>query len=541
MQPSGPCPAKVMVVGEAPGEWEARQGRPFVGPSGAELDRMLHEAGLLRSQCFVTNVCSERPPGNDVSLWVKHTKGRPKEPGDWSLVQGKWLTSPVVSGLDRLQKEIALCNPEVIIPLGNLALWALTGKWGITDWRGSIFDVEGRTVIPTYHPAAVLRQYDWRFITVHDLRRAASALKQKPESPAYNFLLRPSLDDTLRCLGNLQKIVENTPLEISVDIETRWGHIACIGLAWTEADSICIPFMCIERRDGYWLPEEEALIVHSLYRLLTHRNCRVIGQNFLYDTQYIYRHWHFIPNFSFDTMLGHHVCFPGLPKGLDFLSSLYCRFHLFWKAESKEWHQTMAEDILWAYNCKDCVITLECARAIRETISKLGLEAPATRQMKLFWSALRAMIRGVRVDAARRARLQVELNEALREREAWFEQVLGHSLNIRSPLQMKKLFYDDLGQKPVLHRKTRQPTLDDDALDKIQSREPLLRPLIEKIRECRSIGVFLSTFVNAQPDVDGRMRSSFNPAGTETFRFNSSMNAFGSGMNLQNIPKGDEE
>lgn len=530
-----------MIVGEAPGEWEIRQGRPFVGASGAELDKMLHEAGLLRSQCFVTNVCLERPPGNDVSLWVKNTKGRPKEPGDWQQIRGKWVLPPVAAGLDRLQREIALCNPEVIIPLGNLALWAITDKWGITDWRGSMFDLEGRTVIPTYHPAAVLRQYDWRFITVHDLRRAAAALSARPKSPAYNFTLRPSFEAAVRCLDNLFALVENAPLKLSVDIETRWGHIACIGLAWTKTDAICIPFMCIERKDGYWLPEEEAALIYRLYRLLTHPNCRVIGQNFLYDTQYIYRHWHFVPNFDFDTMLGHHVCFPGLPKGLDFLSSLYCEHHLFWKAESKEWHQTMAEDILWAYNCKDCVITLECANAIRETLRTLGLEGPAQQQMELFWCALRAMIRGIRVNAGKRAELQRELNAALAERESWIERVVGHPLNIRSPLQMKKFFYDDLGQKPVLHRKTRQPTLDDDALDKIQVREPLLGPLIERIRECRSIGVFLGTFVNAQPDIDGRMRSSFNPGGTETFRFSSSTNAFGSGMNLQNIPKGDEE
>jgi len=75
-------------------------------------------------------------------------------------------------------------------------------------------------------------------------------------------------------------------------------------------------------------------------------------------------------------------------------------------------------------------------------------------------------------------------------------------------------------------------------LRKIAEREPLLLPITRKIAELRSLGVFLSTFVNAPLDIDSRMRCSFNIAGTETYRFSSSKNAFNSGLNLQNIPKG---
>jgi DNA polymerase-1 len=118
--------------------------------------------------------------------------------------------------------------------------------------------------------------------------------------------------------------------------------------------------------------------------------------------------------------------------------------------------------------------------------------------------------------------------------------VLGQPLNIKSPLQMKDLFYRVLAQKEVLSRKTRSPTCDDAALERISSREPLLLPLCNVIRELRSLGVFRSTFLEAPVDYDERMRCSFNIAGTETYRFSSSENAFGSGMNLQNIPSGDE-
>jgi DNA polymerase I-like protein with 3'-5' exonuclease and polymerase domains len=80
-----------------------------------------------------------------------------------------------------------------------------------------------------------------------------------------------------------------------------------------------------------------------------------------------------------------------------------------------------------------------------------------------------------------------------------------------------------------------------ECLEKVAAREPLLRPLVDKIEEYRSIGVFLSNFLADKRDKDGRLRSAFNIGGTYTFRFSSNENAFGSGLNLQNIPGEDKD
>ena len=93
-------------------------------------------------------------------------------------------------------------------------------------------------------------------------------------------------------------------------------------------------------------------------------------------------------------------------------------------------------------------------------------------------------------------------------------------------------------KKEIFNRKTGTITLNDEALQKMAQREPMLRPLVRRITEHRSLGVFLSTFVGARLDKDQRLRCSYNIAGTETFRLSSSANAFDSGLNLQNIPKG---
>lgn len=544
IRPTGPCPAKIMIVGEAPGEREVAEGQPFVGFSGQELSKMLQEAGIMRSECFITNVVRIRPPGNDINAFIAQRKSDIS--AQHIMMRDKFVLPAVRDGFELLKREIEMCQPNVIIAFGNVALWALTGQWGVTSWRGSVMECDLELaldykpkVVPTYHPASILRQWSWRQIAVHDLRRAASQSKfREILRPDYKFVIRPDYSTVLTILHQLYQQVCERPGKIAVDIETRAGHIACIGLAWSDTEALCIPIMCVERPDGYWPLEQEAAISFALYQLLTHPNCEVIGQNFSYDAQYFYRHLHFIPRLKRDTMLTQHTLFSNLPKGLDFLSSMYCEHHLYWKDEGKEWDAKTGEDQLWTYNCKDAVITFEVDTAQQAAVDQMRLREVHDFQQKLFWPVLDSMNRGLRVDTSRRGDFAFTLQEEIAKREQWLIDTLGEPLNIKSPLQMKRMFYETLGQKPVLSRKTGTVTCDDEALRKIAEREPLLLPVTKKIAELRSLGVFLSTFVNAPLDIDGRMRCSFNIAGTETYRFSSSKNAFGSGLNLQNIPKG---
>lgn len=205
----------------------------------------------------------------------------------------------------------------------------------------------------------------------------------------------------------------------------------------------------------------------------------------------------------------------------------------------------MSNDLLWQYNCLDCVRTREVGEVSAETIKTMGLEAVEAFQQKMFWPVLEAMKRGVRIDKKRRDQFAMTLQEEMAAREEYFKTVLGHTLNPRSSSQMCKLFYEDLRQPANISRgKAGIPghlSCDDEALTKIGLREPILRPLLRKIAEYRSLGVFLSTFVMAPLDYDDRMRTSYNICGTESFRLNSGENAFGSGTNLQNVPMGGEE
>lgn len=131
----GPPDAKLMLVGEAPGEDEDAQGRPFVGRSGQLLDRILESVGLHRDDVYITNMVKYRPPGN-----------RNPTPQEISL------SEPL------LLEQIKLVQPQIIATLGNVPTQYFVGtKDGITKTHGNWFDWHGVKVFPLYHPAYLLR------------------------------------------------------------------------------------------------------------------------------------------------------------------------------------------------------------------------------------------------------------------------------------------------------------------------------------------------------------------------------------------------
>lgn len=542
-----------MIVGEAPGNSEVRSLEPFTGVSGQELTKMLHEAGIIRTECFITNVCKYQPPGNRMSEWLIEQKTKGRATG-WPERYSRFMAPQVGEGLAELAQEIERVKPNLIIALGATALWALTGETAITKWRGSMLETlpefGSRKLIPTYHPAAILRMWSWRFIAVHDLRRCEhesdTPLRLVPKQ---NFLIRPSFETARGTLSDLILRAEQGPLPLSVDIETRAHHIACIGFAWTNEDAICIPLMCVERPEGYWSEAEEGALILLMKELIEHPNVRVIGQNFLYDLQYLIRYWGIWCEVYMDTMLAHHTCFPGTQKGLDYLSSLYCANYTYWKDEGKEWDASIPEEQMWVYNCKDCINTFEVAQVLERTIDQCGLRQQWRAQMALFTPVLKMMLRGVNIDKRRRQAMSMDLLNAITSREEFLTTVTCYTVPgvkstkpwWRSPQQAMRLFYGEMGFPVQKKKGTGKPTADANALTTLAKREPLLLPIVNAVVELRSLGVFLNTFVKAPLDSDGRMRCSYNIAGTETFRFSSSANAFGSGTNLQNIPAGNED
>lgn len=570
---SGPPDSPIAIVGEAWGLDELAAEKPFVGSSGKELDRILAEAGINRADCFCTNVVADRPSGNEMWRFF-HPENDHDDSGNL-VVRGLRPSSRVVGELDRLRRQLAAHPRSLVIGCGNYALWALTPHAGVNpakaetggrktpngimNWRGSMtYTDAGQKFLPIIHPAAILRQWENRAVTVHDLKARVPLARSgdwRPKIPP--VVWAPPTFDQARGRINawLADASAGRIIELATDIETAKGLITCIGFADTPNFAMTVPFVRLtpERTfDSYWTLREEVTLVRLLHRLLTHPNIRIIGQNFIYDTQYI-QHWlGTTPRLWFDTMLGHHLCFPGTPKGLDYLSSLYVKYHWYWKDDSKEWDLKGDLAQLLQYNALDNLRTIECAVSIREVITKMGMDALWEERLYVNNFCLRMMNRGVAVDRERRSRLNAELIAKQKEISAWLEKIFPqHYLDFclgpqktpwyRSPSQQQVVFGELLGMPLPKSRKTGNTTMAKEAIEALPKRHPAFRRVFEALGVLRSIGVFQSTFTSAGLDPDMRMRSSYNPAGTETFRLSSSKNAFGRGANLQNIPTGDEE
>jgi DNA polymerase I-like protein with 3'-5' exonuclease and polymerase domains/uracil-DNA glycosylase len=548
---TGPTNAKIAIVGEFPHEQDLLRGMPFCGGPGLELSKMLAEAGIHRESCYVTMVMNDRVAGSRVEGCIAAAK---KDVTTRHVpFQGKMVLSSVVEGAERLKKELELLKPNVVCAVGNLSLFVLTGQWGVNDWRSSIMEstlIPGLKVIPTLSPAVLFAQWSRRPLIVHDLKRVARQSAMPGITRVhYSTVIRPSFTkatDTLRNLIEKAECAMNDggKMKLGADIETRAGHIACIAFAWSKTEAICIPLMCQHNPEGYWSEAEEAQLVMMMCVLMS--KVTIIGQNWNYDAQYIYRHWHFLCPDVEDTMIMQHSCFSSLEKNLSFLSSMYLEDHLHWKDDRTNWTvgpKGEGEDKFWDYNCTDAIRTLAIYEVLTHVVKSMGMVEVNAFQQSLASVVLRTLNLGIRMDQEARAALSIEIQQQVLEREQWLLQATGQSLNIKSPKQMQEFFYLDMGQKEV---KIRRPggimgvTTNDEALHKIAAREPILLPVTRKIAELRSLGVFHSTFVQVALDVDQRLRTDLKICGTETYRFASSKNAFGTGTNFQNIPKGGE-
>jgi DNA polymerase len=151
----GPVGAKVMFVGEGPGEQEDRTGRPFVGPAGQLLDRMIEAMKLGREDCYIANVVKCRPPGNATPV------------PEWTVACAPYL-----------ERQIELVRPRVLVALGTPAANFLTGTaLGVVRLRGRLHRRGDIPLVVTYHPAALLRDPGLKRFAWEDLKMVMARLR----------------------------------------------------------------------------------------------------------------------------------------------------------------------------------------------------------------------------------------------------------------------------------------------------------------------------------------------------------------------------
>ena len=493
---SGPIGAKLMILGDCPNSQETAGGKSFTGSTGRELDHLLTDAGIRRSDCWLTTVSKYEVPPNFPGKKIPFA------------IRARNVDIDMEAQLHELQLEINEIKPNCILALGSSALWALSGKTKIGDFRGSIMHGMGVKFVPTYRPADLLHQtqgaefkgYWNRQVMVFDFKRA------KHQS-TFSELILPSR--TLEICRNSAQLAEfrdryKDKIRMAVDIEANGTCIpVCIGLSLNKQHGMTVPLW---NCDGISTIPDSDLVQCWLIlsEMLYEKN--IVGQNFNYDRDKIKRLGFIIRNLASDTMLKAHAINPEFPKGLAFNTSLYTE-EPFYKDEGM-YHGSITD--LLTGCARDACVTLEVDENMDADLDELGMrrffENFLMKLPDIYWSIEN---QGFKVDINERDRL-------LRKYVEWDERVryelfklVGAEINVNSPTQVAVLLWDNL----KLPRKNTTGEEDITALLNSPSaiKKPEHRKICELILEDRRVRKSISTYLMALPDYDGRMRTTYFP------------------------------
>ncbi len=491
---------KLMIVGEAPGHQEELEGLPFVGGAGRYLNYLLSRAHIVREACYITNTTLCRPPLNEMRREY------------------------MLACRERLLETVRRVNPNCILALGNWALEALTGKsLSITKYRGSVLEaVTGHKVIPTLHPAALMRQGEMKEVVVCDLKKVAKHMEYREkflDSEDFRVLLT---------VKEVEEFVSKcwSQKRVALDTETEDGVIVCMSFSFEKGVSYVIPFLGYQSRQ-VWSPQDLEHIT-SLLTSLLESDREWIMHNAVFDLSALKEHGVVLGGQVSDSLLYHHVLYSELPHSLGFVASLYAETP-YWKDDPKteegEWValSEVPEDVLWEYNARDSAVTLRVFDELAKEVRELGLEATA----KLYSSLTRVVSEmnssGLMVDRDALERVREESRARLEEAQKRVFELVGHEFNLASPKELAYILYDELHIPPPQGKKSTDAATLRRLLTKYKD-SPLLNSILDWRKEAKA----LSSFLDPPLDSEGRVHSTFSLHGTASGRLSSKQ------PNLQN-------
>jgi len=520
--------ARYIIIGEQPGRKEIRYGRPFIGPAGKELTDNLQAVGINRSgDCYLTNVIKDLD--HPLSWYIKFSN------------KGPLLSKPGVEYLRMLENELKQSRENVVlIPMGNVALYALCARSGITKWRGSILqpttiEKHNRWVVPTFHPATVIPpkcQYLNKILIQQDFKRSKDIYNNGYTEFKRKISIKPTFTESIAFLNEVtRRGLDGQVIYYDIEIDRYNKQLTCISFAWSRIAATSIPF--IDSQGDYFSIGQESEIINRIGQILENPDIKKCGQNLVFDSTFLLRRYGIHSVNMEDTMIAQQILMPEFRKGLDLIASIWTEIP-YYKAEGKEflagfgaWEQG------WNYNAMDSITCAEAYPRQMGQISKQKNEETYKRQRRLIEPLAFMMEKGIKIDVEGMTQEYNDLEVKIAEKEQELNTLAGRPLNARSPKQLCSYFYDEKGL-PAYKSKTGGRSTNEIAMKR------LIRKGVKEaqyVLDVRRLTKLRSTYLDpTKVDSDGRMRCAYNPVGTLFSRLSSSENIFGSGNNLQNQP-----
>lgn len=540
MDSSGSEKPEVLVIGEAPGEYEDRSNTPFVGPAGELLRTALENTGFDPEVTRFTNTVRCRPPGNKITREaIQHCK-------QFAL------------------EDIEKYNPKVVIIAGNSALQGILGENGIKDWAGSIIDRDERIYAPIYHPAYILRNKLVMDEWLDSLLKINDAMNGIFEEDSKIEIVLPSTVKEVMEMRDYLSEFEYIAYDVetsTLDAYSKTDVLLAVSFAaGTKAFSIPV-----RHKESWWKNSDLLLVEETIRDILNSHNNKLMGHNIKFDLEHTFTQFGNLYRASDDTMLISSLIDSAPGKhGLKRLSATYlgwydhenemdeyAREHPEADAKKAGSYSEMPLKILLPYSAKDSGAVLLLRPILYEKLTEKQKILYDELVMSISNLLTEIELNGMEIDRhiAERYRNIYEMRaqevyeeivkdklvkriikdkQALKGKKSW-------KFNPRSSAHMVEFVYK-YGKMPITAKTDKGvPSVKADVLTLYEERMPILKRIkyYKVLRD--ALSKYLTPALTSKwLSDDGRVHTNFKANGAETGRISSEH------PNIQNIPTAEK-
>lgn len=503
----GPIPSDIMVIGEAPGFREDEIGKPFQGKAGQLLDKLLNDVGIKRKDCYITNICKCRPPNN-------------KTPTNKQMKACR----------EYLEREIQEVKPKYVLLLGATALKGAINKAKITENHGVVYELNGIKYLPTFHPAAALRDPKRLDPLRNDLERFAKVVEgmEIDDGPHLNWCEVKSFEQFNACLAD----IEASPV-VSFDLETtglEWWvedfQINCMGIATPNGQWV-IPFgMKGSRFKKY---HTQKLMVELIEGAMEGK--KVVTHNGKYDNLCLRSQYGIRFPITFDTMQASHLVDENSPNGLEYLARVIFKAPNYGLSTPEKKGNTKPKR-LYKYCALDVYYTLKLyyyfKRKLQADKATLKIFKHLIMPAAIVFEDIEE--EGVYVLEDKLAKVEKDLLKKIEKvTEKLNEFTKKEEVNWNSNQQVAEIVFGEWGLSPVKITDTGQPSTAEDILKRLAKESEGVDLLLEYRGHHKQWSSFIKGWKKRM--MDGRLHPSFKLHGTVTGRLSCT------NPNLQQVPR----